>query len=67
MFSGNDIIKANSALQCESFAVLKAIKEAQIRGKEDMIILSDSEILIRSLNKKSSPFQLINICKDIYD
>lgn len=61
------MVKANLALQCEGLAVLSAIQEAQKRREMDLKILSDSETLIRSLNKKMYPFHIINICNDIYD
>ena len=60
------MVIANSALQCEGLAVLKAVTEALARGNKDIRILTDSAILIHALNNKSSPFQLINVCKDIY-
>lgn len=67
LFSGNCMVKANSALQCEGLVVLSAIKVAQKRREMDIKILSDSETVIRSLNKKSFPFHIVNICNDVYD
>lgn len=66
LFRGNEVVKANSALQCEGLAVLKAVNEALARGKKDIRILTNSAILIHALKNKSSPLQLINVCKDIY-
>ncbi|KMT18014.1 hypothetical protein BVRB_2g032080 [Beta vulgaris subsp. vulgaris] len=66
LFRGNDMVKANSALQCEGLATLRAINEAIRCGKKDIRILTDSVKLIHALNNKSSPIQLINVCKDIY-
>ncbi|KMT13532.1 hypothetical protein BVRB_4g083120 [Beta vulgaris subsp. vulgaris] len=65
VFSGNDIVKANSALQFEGLAVMKSLTEAHKRRKENVKILTDSKSLINSLNKNSSPLQLFNICQDI--
>ena len=47
--------------------MLTIIKEAHKRREADIKILSDSETLIRSLNKKLFPFQIIDICNDIYE
>lgn len=67
LFRGNCKVKANSALQCEGMVVLAAIQDAQKRGESDIKILSDSEMVIRALNKMMSPFHIVNICNDIYD
>ncbi|KMT02324.1 hypothetical protein BVRB_9g205490 [Beta vulgaris subsp. vulgaris] len=60
LFRGNDVVKANSTLQCEGLATLRAIDEAIRCGKKDIRILTDSVKLIHALNNKSSPIQLIN-------
>ncbi|KMT00174.1 hypothetical protein BVRB_1g019920 [Beta vulgaris subsp. vulgaris] len=65
IFSGNDIVKANSALQCEGLAVVRALAEAHKRRIENIKVLTDSESLINSLNQNLFPLQLFNICQDI--
>lgn len=65
IFSGNDIVRANSALQCEGLAVVRAITEALNKGEEDIKVLTDSESLINSLNQNLFPLHLFNICQDI--
>ena len=65
VFSGNEAVRANSALQSEGLAVLKALEEAQNRGEQDIRIVTDSPNLIHALNKQLYPCQISSICKDI--
>lgn len=65
IFSGNDMVRANYALQCEGLAVIRALAEAHKRRIDNIKVLTNSEFLINSLNQNRFPLQLFNICQDI--
>lgn len=64
-FRGNDMIKANEALQCEGLAVLLGMEEAYQRRIGSIKIFNDSFVLVQTLVKNLVPFQLVSICHDI--
>lgn len=67
VFRGNEAVRANSALQSEGLAVLKALKEAQNRGEQDIRVSTDSANLVHALNKQVYPCQISSIFNDIID
>ncbi|CAN6803095.1 unnamed protein product, partial [Brassica oleracea] len=58
--------QVDSALAAEALAIRKAVLEAYISNDESLVVLSDSQVLIRILQTKSSRKELNNILVDIH-